>query len=256
MSAGKPLIIGALGGRGTGKSAWVKRQIKAAKPPRLAAWDLMQENGDLGTPTQDLGAAIRAMKRPRFRVVFWPSRDDKTRAAQFDLWCRAVLAAGDVLAYVEELAFVTTASRAPAGWREMCLLGRHDMHRVSIIATSQRPSQIDKEFMGNLDVLHCGRLRHRADAETAADLLGVPAHEVQNLPDLHWIETRPGQAEPARGVLKFASSGNSPGARPAPPKGRSPKAQNLRPDGQPGEDGDTPGGMPSAPDHQHPEAPT
>ena len=40
----KPLIVAALGSRGTGKSAWVRQYLQKLKPARLAVWDLMQEH--------------------------------------------------------------------------------------------------------------------------------------------------------------------------------------------------------------------
>lgn len=224
---GKPLIVAALGSRGTGKSAWVRQHLQRTKPARLAVWDLMQEHADLGLTTADLGQAIRAMKGRSFCVVFTPDRDDKRRALQFDLWCRACLCVGNLLAYVEELAFVTTAHKAPPGWREMCLLGRHERHRVSIIGTSQRPAQVDKEFMGNLDLIHCGRLASRGDAETAAELLGVRPEVVQTLPDLAWLERAAGDIKARSGQLSFAGKGAH-GSR---PKGAKPKAGKVT-DGQ------------------------
>lgn len=208
-------MVAALGSRGTGKSAWVRQRVQAAKPARLAVWDYMDEHGFLGPPVHDLGAAIRAMQGRRWVVRFVPSHDDKRRAAQFELWCRACMAAGHLTAWVEELAMVTTAHKAPPGWRAMCLLGRHERHSVSIIGTSQRPAQVDKEFLGNLDLMHCGRLGEEPDAKRVAGRLGVPYRELLTLPDLHYIERDPAQLEPTRGVLSFA------GKRPAkpPPKG-------------------------------------
>ena len=216
MSA-KPFLWAALGSRGTGKSAWVKRQVDQLKPARLAVWDLMQEY-DGGT--QDLGEAIRAMGAKRFRAVFYPSRDDEARALQFDLWCRALLAAGQLVAVVEELAFVTKPSKAPPGWRELSLLGRHPKHACSIIGTSQRPAQIDKDFLGNCDLIHCGRLGEKPDAEKAASKLAVRPEEIMLLPDLHWIERHMSSVEPTRGVLSFGRS------RPA--SGKHPKGANLK----------------------------
>ena len=212
MSA-KPLIVAALGARGTGKSAYVKQRLEQLRPARLAVWDLMQEYGDVPS-TSKLGDAIRAMRARRFAVAFQPSRDDATRARQFDTWCRAVLLAGDVLAIVEELRFVTTASHAPGPWREMTLLGRHDRHRVSIIGTSQRPAHIDKDFLGNADVIHCGRLTARADARVAAEVLGVDFRDVLALPDLAYIERASSTSTASRGTLKFRA------ARPAAARAR------------------------------------
>ena len=215
MTRGKPLIVAALGARGTGKSAYVKQRLEQLRPARLAVWDLMQEHGDGIVSTSKLGDAIRAMRARRFAVAFQPSRDDALRARQFDTWCKAVLLAGDVLAIVEELRFVTTASHAPGPWREMTLLGRHDRHRVSIIGTSQRPAHIDKDFLGNADVVHCGRLTARADARVAGEVLGVDFREVLALPDLAYIERAASSSTASRGALKFAA------ARRAAPRART-----------------------------------
>ena len=196
-------MVAAMGGRGTGKSAWVRQQLQAQAPPRLLLWDLMAEHTWAGPPLA-LGAAIKAMAAPAFTLRVVPSPDEETRAAQFDLWCRAAMAAGNLTVWAEELAFVTKPSWAPAGWRALCLLGRHK--GVTIYGTSQRPAQVDKDFFGNLDVVHCGRQTSEADAKTMASLLGVKWAEMQALPDLAYIERRAGDVTPTRGVLSFAQA--------------------------------------------------
>ena len=145
----KPLILAALGARGTGKSAWTKQTLAKLHPSRLAVWDLMQEY-QLES-TGHLGQFIRSLKARTFALAFHPSRDDKVRARQFDVWCYAMLAAGRLQCVVEEMAFVTQPMKAPPGWREMVLLGRHEQHRLSIIGTSQRPASIDKDFLSNCE---------------------------------------------------------------------------------------------------------
>jgi len=218
----KPLILAALGARGTGKSAWAKKTIDKAKPSRLAVWDLMQEYDHLQIFDQ-LGDAIRAMKARTFRIAFRPSRDDAVRDRQFDIWCRALLAAGRVYCVVEELAFVTKPMKAPAGWREMILLGRHKQHELSILGTSQRPASIDKDFLSNCDLVHCGRLAYKPDAVKASEVLGVPFEDLLRLPDLDYIERAAGAHDATRGRLSFAGQGGG-GKRPL---GKPPKAANL-----------------------------
>lgn len=202
-AATKPLIVAALGSRGTGKSAWVLQYLQAMKPPRLALWDYMDEAEWAGPAVHDIGAAIRAMAAASFCIRFVPSHDEEVTPLQFEAWCKACMLAGNLTAYVEELAFVTTAHKAPAAWRAMCLLGRHARHRVSIIGTSQRPNQVDKEFLSNADLVHCGRLGNAPDAKAAAAVLAVHHIEVQRMPDLHYIERATGSIEPTRGVLTF-----------------------------------------------------
>lgn len=223
MSAAKPLMVAAVGGRGTGKSAWVRQLLERLKPARLVVWDLMAEHEWCGPPADDLAAVVGAMKARRFVVRFVPSADDDTRAAQFDLLCRACQVAGNLTLYAEELAFVTTPSRAPPGWRALCLLGRH--RGVTVIGTSQRPAQVDKEFWGNLDLIHAGRQTSERDARTVASLLGVPWQTVQRLPDLHWLERAPADMEARAGVLSFAGKGTT--ARKA--SGPKPEGKKVTP---------------------------
>lgn len=219
---GKPLIIAALGARGTGKSAWVKQTLDVLKPSRLAVWDLMQEYSGMQA-TDKLGDAIRAMRSGSFAIAFYPSRDDAERARQFELWCSALLAASRATALVEELAFVTKPSWAPRAWREMNLLGRHPKHALSIIGTSQRPAQVDKDFFGNCDLVHSGRLSSRNDARVVSEVLGVDHRELLQLPDLAYIERAAGASNASRGTLIFAGKESRPAQKRAAPLGQLPK---------------------------------
>ena len=219
MPNSKPEILAALGARGTGKTAWATRQAHYVKAPRLAVWDLMREAAHAPLQsTENLPEFVRWLKAPRFRVAFRPSTDDELRERQFEVWCRACLLAGHLTAHVEELAFVTKPHKAPPAWRRMILLGRHEPHVLTIIGTSQRPAQVDKDFLGNADILHVGRLIG-ADAEGPARILGVKAAELENLPDLHWLERRQGDLKATRGQLFFKPEKK--------PLGRPPKAGNL-----------------------------
>jgi hypothetical protein len=209
--ASKPFAWAVLGARGTGKSAWVKQQLGKLKPRRLVVWDYMREYSD---GTTDLAATIRAMGARSFSVVFQPSHDDtitdicgrkiSVRAWQFELFCKAAFEARNLVAIVEELAFVTRPSWAPAPWRELSLLGRHQ--GVSTIGTSQRPASIDKDFLGNVDLVHCGRLALPRDAANVAPVLGIAATELLHMPNLAFIERREGEHKCTRGVLSFSGA--------------------------------------------------
>jgi hypothetical protein len=226
MATPKPFVYAVLGARGTGKSAWVKRELDRKRPRRLAVWDYMQEYTG---GSSDLGEAIRAMRASSFNVVFQPSHDDTPTKIcgekisvsewQFRLWCQALYEAGNVTTVIEELAFVTKAQSAPAAWRRLSLLGRHQ--GVSIIGTSQRPASIDKDFLANADLVHSGRLAYKPDADKAAMVLGVDADELLRLADLHWIERRAGAHDSTRGVLSFEGTKRA--------SGRAPKARNSTP---------------------------
>lgn len=199
----KPLVIAALGGRGSGKSAWVKQLLQRSAPPRLIAWDFMREY-QLPKQLDNLGDTIRAMRDPTWSIAYRPN---PSRAeAEFDLVCRAVKAARKCVLVAEELAFVTKPNKAPDAWRELCLLGRHETHAEStIVGVSQRPASIDKDFLACCDVIHCGRLAYPPDAQAVAPYLGCDWRELTQLGDLHFIERRAGETELTRGVLSFGN---------------------------------------------------
>jgi hypothetical protein len=228
--AGKPLVIAALGSRGSGKSAWVKQQIERARPARLVVWDFMREYGELAEPVQDVGAAIRAMQGKAWRIAVQP---DPAKAAQhFDLVCRAVKAARRCTFVAEELAFVTTPSKAPPAWRELCLLGRHATHaECSIYGVSQRPASIDKDFLACCDVIHAGRLAYGPDAQAVAPFIGCDWRELSRLADLSWIEKHAGRPDLNRGVLSFGNvtekKSRTRSSAAAPSLGTPPKDANL-----------------------------
>ena len=202
--AGKPLVIAALGARGSGKSAWVRQYLSKARPARLVVWDYMHEYPQRAV--YSLPELLQLMAAPRWELAYRPNPG--RRDAEFELLCRAVRAARRCTLVVEELAFVTTASRAPPVWRELTLLGRHTTHaEASIIGISQRPASIDKDFLACADVIHCGRLANLPDARAVASYVGCDPRELTTLPDLHYIERQAGQAEAAHGVLRF---GNDP----------------------------------------------
>lgn len=213
---GKPLTMAVFGGKGTGKTAFTLQSLKKARPPRLLVWDFKSDPSldGLGVPMSgalgDAAAYIRAMRAGRFAIRVQPDQDADV-IAQFDVFCRAAWAAGNLVMVVDELAEVTKANRAPPAWRKCVNVGRDyrgkdgERKGISIIGVSQRAAEVDKSFVSNVDVLHVGRLMFAEDAKAMARALGVRPEEISRMPDLHWIERRAWEIEPARGVLSFGN---------------------------------------------------
>jgi hypothetical protein len=220
----KAVVVAAVGARGSGKSGWVKAQLEDAQPPRLIVWDPMREYGGVAgcVPMSDLAGAIRAMDAARWRIAYQPPNATGMED-RFELLCVTIKTATRCVFVAEELAFVTTPSKAPPAWRELCLLGRHETHaEATIIGVSQRPASIDKDFFSCCDVIHCGRLAYTRDAAAVAPYVGIDHRELMTLPDLHYIERTPNQGEPVRGVFTFNNAPRKKvSAPPAPPKEES-----------------------------------
>lgn len=201
MSANKAAIMAVLGASGSGKSTFIKREIrKPAVKRRLLIWDPMREYGAHGRTVTTAGELVEAIGAEKFAIVFQPSGDPKLRVRQFDLVCRAALAAGRLTLVVEELRFVTTPSRAPLGWAQVCLTGRHA--GLTVYGASQRPASIDKDFLGNCTRIRTGRLAYPADEKAVAAAARVDVSEIPTAP-LEFLEIDLTTGAKTLGKLKF-----------------------------------------------------
>jgi hypothetical protein len=198
VSAYKASIVAVLGASGSGKSTFVKRAI-ARGHARLLIWDPLAEYA--GQTADRAGDVLAALRLPKFRCVFRPSPDPAVRAQQFDFLCRAALAAGRLTLVVEELRFVTTPSRAPLGWAQVCLTGRHK--GLKVYGLSQRPASIDKDFLGNCTAIRTGRLAYPEDIKAVSKAMGGHADAIQALKPLQWLEKDMTTGMVSSGVLTF-----------------------------------------------------
>lgn len=180
-------IVAAIGASGSGKSAWIKEQLGKGKPKRLLIWDPQCEYSEFGTVYKDGGKLLDAVTAgARFQAVYQPGDRLSLYADRFAWFCKLAYALGDLVLVVEELADVTKPSWAPDSWSVVTRKGRHKALRV--IAASQRPASVDKDFFGNCTMIHCGRLNYAQDVKTMAGVLGVPEDCITALLPLQFVE--------------------------------------------------------------------
>jgi len=197
-------IEAVLGSSGSGKSAYIKREIRDRKAARLIVYDPEGEYATFGRVVDSLrdvqSVLVKAGSAKAFRLVFSPHADPARAIVQFEALCRLAFHAGNLLFVAEELADVTQATKAPVGWSMLTRRGRK--RGVSIIGASQRPASIDKTFLGNCSKVRSGRLLYEADARAVGAVLGIDHGELLALESLHYVARVP--PEPAeRGVLRF-----------------------------------------------------
>lgn len=197
-------IEAVLGSTGSGKSAYIKRELRERKPDRLLIYDPEGEYTTFGRQVRRLSDVLSVLRKAgpegKFRLVFDPHADPATAVKQFEALCRIAFHGGNLLFVAEELADVTEPQRAPVGWSMLTRRGRK--RGVSIIGASQRPASIDKTFLGNATKVRSGRLLYEQDARAVARVLGVDHAELMALESLHYIEREPPE-EARRGVLTF-----------------------------------------------------
>lgn len=206
MKQREAFVAAVLGSTESGKSTYVKQALARRIPPRLLIWDHKHEYRPGGDGAEHLGkllARIRPVERlvelereleaagPRgqFALAFCPSGIPEVRLDQFNAVCALAPLAGNLLLVVEELKFVTRPTFAPPWWSELTATGRDQ--GVRLIATTQRPASIDKDFLGNCTLIHSGRLTFADDVDVVARNMRLDKSEKAELAALkswEWIQ--------------------------------------------------------------------
>lgn len=177
-----------IGATGSGKGASMRQHLKADKPARLVGFDPMHEWGDVARPVSTVAEVIRAMKAPRFAVVWQPDDDTDTDSkafkADFQLLCKAAFLAGDLTFLAEEVETFTRPSWAPPAWRNLTKRGRHQ--GVRIVAAMQRPADADKAVLSSATYVRCFALREHEDRQRMAKSLSVELAQIERLRTLNF----------------------------------------------------------------------
>ena len=200
--------IGVWGASGSGKSAYVKQQIKGRK--RLIVFDPLEEYAALcKTSCKTVDEVRKAMRADwhGFTISFVPPAGQEPRA--LSSLCKLILAAqqpykttgkgAGVTLVVEEmnLSFPVHggADKAP-GFAEVCSRGRH--YGVEVFGVSQRIAEVSTRFRGNCTETVVLRQQGPRDLNAASEAIGGMKSEIAGLQNLHFIHERQGTTKTGR----------------------------------------------------------
>lgn len=197
---GKLTVIA--GASRSGKTVYTSRQVKAQR--RAFAWDPEAQWCELPgwRKVTTRAQLLEAAQKPGAQRIAYVAGGDLK--AEFDYWAQCVMYAGRYVAplacIAEELADVTTPSKAPGNWG--ILLRRGLKRGIDIYAISQRWAEADKTAMGNASAYVCFSLRGE-DIEYMARKTRIPVQDLEALQKLEWIKVDPVSKATERGKLKF-----------------------------------------------------
>lgn len=213
-NSNRPDIRAYIGATGSGKGVSIREHLAKEKPSRLLVWDPLGEYGQFVTATTDkLATLITGMQRPAFRLAYWPGNDPAKFRDRFAAFCEAAFSAGNCTVLVEELADVTSPSWAPGWWRYCTTKGRH--RGLKIIAASQRPAQVDKDFLGGCTYIRCFTLRYKPDRMAMANSMDVDLSEIAalttveagNVTTINYLERDFRNGKTSKGAKKLTRKG-------------------------------------------------
>ncbi|MCE7642028.1 helicase HerA domain-containing protein [Vibrio fluvialis] len=174
------------GASGSGKSYYVKQIVKGWK--RALIWDPDDEYGE--APGVQLARSpsqvLELMKRKAVRIRYVPATIDRKLLEKcFDFISLAAFIWGNCLYVGEEIADVTTPSKAAGGWGVVLRRGRK--RGVKVVGVSQRPAECDKTLFTQARHIRTGRLDGEGDMQRLATTLRVPLAWVQQLGPLEFL---------------------------------------------------------------------
>lgn len=209
MSRNDAHIVAVIGASGTGKSSYIKGEL-LKRQKKILVWSPLELTDNYGALiggqvfTGRISDMVKAIKAGEKKLVCVPTGKDTDVKKQFDMFCRIAWELEGWCVLVEELSRVTMPSWAPPAWKNLSTAGRH--RGLTIIGTSQRPAQIDKDFLGNCTEIRCYRVNYDADAKVMADALGLradyrqgargaekvkPMDQIRELPKFHFFHKNP-----------------------------------------------------------------
>jgi hypothetical protein len=173
-----------------GKTTKVSREVRAGKFPAAFFWDVEAQFCQMQGVTRvktisELIAIVKAGKRGKFAFV--PAKTDLK--AQFEKVCACVMHYGTYYGrccfVAEELADVTTVSKAPDSWG---MLVRRGLKRsISIYAISQRWQEADKTALGNATDFFIFMQSTKMDAKYMADKTDIDIERIWHLNKLEFL---------------------------------------------------------------------
>lgn len=180
----KAKIIYVTGSSGSGKSSFIKQEIKTA--PRLIVFDPDDEYGDIAgikavTSGKQLAELIQQHKTSplKVRLVLGGQKAFELCSALAFAWTNCVYVA-------EEIADVTRVGKAPIMWGQVLRRGRK--RAVEIYAVTQRPSEADKTALTQATIVRTGLLGREADRKALAGDMDIPTELIKRLTPLDFIE--------------------------------------------------------------------
>lgn len=197
---GRLFVVG--GASRSGKTAWVKKASKGER--RICAWDPEDQWAELPgwkriTTRAQLLAELE--KRGPMKLAYVAGGN---LGKEFDFWAGCVMYATRHIeptsAIAEELADVTTPSKAPGNWG--ILLRRGLKRGGNIYAISQRWQEADKTAIGNASEFVLFR---QVGPEASAYLsrkTGIPPERIPTIP-LEFVRYDPTTGALSPGKLRF-----------------------------------------------------
>lgn len=177
-------IIFVSGQRGSGKSYWTKSL--AASLPRCVIMDTLGEYKadqyfyDIESFVEFL---IKDKDNPKLFTVSYNPVDV---SEDFETFCRAILARGDIYLIMEELDTVSTPYYTPYEFAKLIKYGRH--FEIQIVGVSRRPAEVSRLFTSQASRFVLFPQVEPNDIKYWRSIIGGAANTLPDMAQYHYID--------------------------------------------------------------------
>jgi hypothetical protein len=177
-------IIFVCGQRGSGKSYWTKKLVRSL--PRCIVFDSLGEY-EADQRIYDLEEMVDFLIADQTNEkLFTIAYDTHLGAEDFPLFCRAILARGNVHLVIEELDLYCKPLSTDPEFLKLLKYGRH--YGIQIIGVSRRPAEVSRDFTSQATRFITFGNREPRDIQYFRSVFGNEADRIKTLPQFHYLD--------------------------------------------------------------------
>ena len=129
----------------------------------------------------------RALSYNKTKLIYQPHTSD---IEEFDQVCKLVFVRGNVTLFLDETTYaIKSAMQLPVWFGNIVRMGRS--RNISVIALTQRPSQIPLSIISEAQHIVAFRLSLEGDRKKIAGIVGEDAMQLNKLPEYHFMAYNP-----------------------------------------------------------------
>lgn len=158
--------------------------------PRRVVIDSLNEysEGESVSNFHDFSEKLAKLKdenKKEFELIYRFDPESEISAQEFDHILRLCFYFSNIQVVIEEIQLYSSPHFLPKWLKNSLLIGRH--RNLSILATSQRPGEVNKTILSQCSHIFCGNIIEGNDLKYVSAFLNLEAKKLSTLPDRQFI---------------------------------------------------------------------
>lgn len=127
--------------------------------------------------------------KKEFKLIFQFNPDQKNKEEHLNHVLRLCYHFGNIQVVIDEVQLFTNPHYMPEYLKNLLFIGRHK--GISVMAITQRPSQLNKSILSQSSHVYVGQLHEKNDLKSVSNFLNEETDKLIQLPNRHFIYFSP-----------------------------------------------------------------